>query len=103
MGVFAAIGYCPGPCLQYADLETKLTLEQEALIDEQMAADGSFAFSADDIAEDLGIPPLSERDWTDEEIDRVWAESRGATPTGVHCSSSYILMREPSRALALLK
>ena len=51
-----------------------LTPEQEALIDEQMAADGSFAFSADDIAEDLGIPPMSERDWTDEEIDRVWNE-----------------------------
>ena len=53
-------------------MDPKLTPEQEALIDEQMAADGSFAFSADDIAEELGIPPLSERPWTDDEIDRIW-------------------------------
>lgn len=51
-----------------------LTPEQEALIDEMMAEDDGSSFSADDIAAELGLPPQAERQWTDAEIDRIWAE-----------------------------
>ena len=37
-----------------------------------MTEDSSFAFSADDIAADLGIPSREVRDWTDEKIDLIW-------------------------------
>ena len=36
-------------------MEPKLTPEQEAIIDRWMEEDAAFAFSADDIAEGLGI------------------------------------------------
>lgn len=50
----------------------ELTPEQEAFIAEELG--NELAVAGDDIAEYLGIPPMSEREWTDEESSRVWAE-----------------------------
>lgn len=35
-------------------------------------------YEMDDIAASLGIPPRSEREWTDEEADRVWLKAGGS-------------------------
>jgi hypothetical protein len=79
-----------------------LTEEQEAFIDKQMEEDSAFAFSADDIAEEFGIPPMSERDWTGEEADRVWNEYVERHRPSLIAALLYPEL-ELSHALALLK
>jgi hypothetical protein len=79
-----------------------LTPEQEARIDEMIAEDAGASFSADDIAAELGIPPQSDRQWTDDEIDRIWAEYETGRRQWFTAQLLYPEL-DLSAALALLK
>jgi len=50
----------------------KLTPEQEVQVGDDLG--DVLHFEGDDIAVSLGIPSRDERDWTNDEIERVWAE-----------------------------
>ena len=66
------------------DVISILTEEQEAFVEEELG--NALDFGGDDIAAELGIPSRAERDWTDEEIETIWAEiERRWKPFFVHC------------------
>ena len=52
-------------------MDIQLTPEQETAVAEELG--NVMHFEGDDVAIELGIPSRIERDWTDEEIDRIWA------------------------------
>jgi hypothetical protein len=53
-------------------MKPQLTPEQEVALGDELG--DVMHFEGDDIAVELGIPPRDVRAWTDEEIDRIWAE-----------------------------